>query len=113
DEGGLLLACIHVEAEGEIARFGMFAVDPVRQAVGVGRAVLQGAEAHAIGAWNASEMRLLVIAARSELIAWYERRDYRLTGATAPFPYGDTRFGLPRQDDLRFIEMAKPLSTRA
>ena len=47
---------------------------------------------------------------RSTLIGWYERRGYRRTGATKPFPYGDERFGLPRRDDLRFAVMEKVLT---
>ena len=45
---------------------------------------------------------MTVIVQRDELIAWYERRGYVRTGRFKPFPYGDTRFGLPRRDDLRF-----------
>ena len=44
---------------------------------------------------------------RDELIAWYERRGYRRTGVVKPFPYGDTRFGIPRRDDLRFEVLEK------
>jgi hypothetical protein len=47
---------------------------------------------------------------RRDLIAWYERRGYRLTGESRPFPYGDERFGIPRRPDLRFAELAKPLA---
>jgi hypothetical protein len=46
---------------------------------------------------------------RDALIAWYERRGYRLTGETQPFPYGDERFGLPQRDDLAFVVMEKGL----
>ena len=31
-------------------------------------------------------MALSVVSVRAELIAWYERRGYRLTGETQPFP---------------------------
>ena len=105
-----LAACIHVDVDGDTGHFGMFAVDPERQAAGLGRRLLQRAEAHARDVWGASEMCLDVIASRVELIAWYERRGYRRTGATSPFPYGDTRFGLPRRGDLHFIAMAKALA---
>ena len=73
--------------------------------------LLERAERHAHDAWGAREMRMQVIAGRTELAAWYERRGYRATGATSPFPYGDARFGLPRRDDLHFIAMSRPLDT--
>jgi len=53
---------------------------------------------------------MTVIEQRAELIAWYERRGYRRTGETKPFPYGDERFGIPRRPDLRFVVLAKSLA---
>jgi hypothetical protein len=50
-----------------------------------------------------------VLAQRAELIAWYERRGYRRTGQTRPFPYGNARFGLPKRPDLVFVVLAKAL----
>ena len=44
---------------------------------------------------------------RETLIAWYERRGYRQTGETRPFPYGDHRFGRPTRDDLAFVVLQK------
>jgi hypothetical protein len=52
---------------------------------------------------------MTVIRQRTELIAWYERRGYVLTGATADFPMDDERFGLPRRRDLQFLVLAKSL----
>jgi hypothetical protein len=52
---------------------------------------------------------MTVIDARGELIAWYQRRGYRLTGEIRPFPYGDARFGLPLRDDLRFVVMRREI----
>jgi len=59
--------------------------------------------------WQVPAMHMTVIEQRGDLIAWYERRGYRLTGKTAPFPYGNERFGLPRRDDLRFVYLSKTL----
>jgi GNAT superfamily N-acetyltransferase len=115
ERGGELVACCHVArddgAAGEpAAYFGMFAVRPRLQAGGVGRLVLAEAERRARAEWDAALMRMRVLSARSDLIAWYERRGYARTGRTFPFPYGDERFGLPRRADLRFEELVKPLS---
>jgi hypothetical protein len=54
-------------------------------------------------------MQMTVISVRNDLIAWYERRGYRRTGRTSPFPYGDERFGIPLRDDLQFELLVKPL----
>jgi GNAT superfamily N-acetyltransferase len=105
-----LLACCQLERRGvDTAYFGMFAVRPGLQGDGLGKLVLARAERLARDEWRASLMRMTVIAQRYELIAWYERRGYRATGETRPFPYGDERFGLPRRDDLHFVVLAKSL----
>ncbi|WP_246167104.1 hypothetical protein [Sphingomonas piscis] len=54
-----------------------------------------------------------VIERRTELVAWYERRGYRLTGERRPFPVEDPRAGLPRADDLDFVVMEKALRSPA
>ncbi|WP_267222833.1 GNAT family N-acetyltransferase [Dyella silvae] len=109
EQNGELVACCHVERQDAAGYFGMFAVNPVLQRAGLGRAVLAEAERVAKKEWQATSMRMSVIEQREELIAWYERRGYQLTGETRPFPYGQPRFGVPRRDDLRFVWMSKPL----
>jgi ribosomal protein S18 acetylase RimI-like enzyme len=76
---------------------GLLAVRPDAQAGGLGRRLVLAAEAHAVQAFGARRMEMTVIAARGELIAWYERQGYVRTGETRPFPMDDPRFGLPRQ----------------
>jgi len=87
---------------------GMVTVSPLRQAGGIGRTMLEAAEAHARERGGKS-MTMTVISVRDTLIAWYQRRGYRLTGQTEPFPYGDERFGVPQRDDLHFVVMEKAL----
>jgi len=110
DDAGELLACCQVERHGDACHFGLFAVRPSRQGNGVGRTLLAAAEAHARHELRADAMELTVIGQRLDLIAWYERRGYRPTGETRPFPYGDERFGIPRRDDLHFVVMGKRLA---
>lgn len=104
--GDAALACCHIENRGDHAYFGMFAVSPDAQSGGIGRALLAEAERVA-RSWRLAEQRMTVISARSDLIAWYERRGYDRTGVTSPFPYGDERFGVPRRPDLAFEELRK------
>ncbi|MBX6389353.1 MAG: GNAT family N-acetyltransferase [Frankia sp.] len=107
--GAGVAACCQLERRGSACYFGMFAVRPTGQARGLGSALLAEAERYARERWGATRMEMYVISLRSDLIAWYERRGYHRTGETAPFPYGDERFGLPRRDDLEFAVLAKPL----
>lgn len=102
-----LLACAHVAVEDGAGYFGMFSVRPNLQGGGIGKIVINEAERIAREEWKLPAMRMTVIDIRSELIAFYERRGYRRTGQIKPFPYGDTRFGLPKRDDLRFEVLEK------
>ncbi len=104
-----LLACAQAAVEDGAGYFGMFSVQPGLQNAGIGRAMLAEAERIAREEWGLSMMRMTVIDIRAELIAWYERRGYRRTGITKPFPYGDARFGIPKRDDLRFEILEKAL----
>lgn len=107
---GHVVACCHLERRGSTACIGMLTVQPTRQGSGLGRQLLAAAEAWAVTTFAARSMLMTVIAQRAELIAWYERRGYRRTGRTEPFPYGDERFGLPQRPDLVFVVLEKPLA---
>lgn len=104
-----LLACCHLERQGESAYFGMFSVRPAAQGNGTGRALLTEAERIARDEWHCRALRMTVIDVRVELIAWYERRGFHRTGEYQAFPYGDPRFGIPKRDDLRFEWLTKDL----
>ena len=88
---------------------GSLTIDPALQNSGLGRDLLAAAEDLA-RTQQARRMRMTVVNVRDTLIAWYERRGYKLTGETSPFPYGDTRFGTPRRPDLCFVVLEKSLS---
>jgi len=107
--GVLVLACCHIEKQGDACYFGMFAVDPTQQGAGLGKLVMAEAERVAKDDFGCARMEMTVISVRDELIAWYERRGYTRTGKYKPFPYGDERFGIPKRDDLKFELLVKPL----
>ncbi|MDQ3033634.1 MAG: GNAT family N-acetyltransferase [Myxococcota bacterium] len=109
---GAIVGSVVVRDEPESAYLGMLSVRPSLQTAGVGRALVEEAERIAASELGASVMRMTVIAQREELIAWYERRGYALTGEREPFPYGDPRFGRPRREDLVFLVMRKRLAPR-
>lgn len=109
ERDGELIACAHISDDGDAGYFGMFSVSPTLQGGGVGKQLMGEAERIVLQQWGHALMRMTVIDVRAELIAFYERRGYRRTGVTKPFPYGDARFGIPLRDDLRFEILEKAL----
>lgn len=103
DADGALHGCIAITDLGTgKAYLGMFAVDPARQTAGLGKALLAQAEAAARNRFHADTMEMTVIAAREELIAYYERRGYARTGELRAFPEPGW--------DLPMVVLAKPLA---
>jgi len=109
ERDGEMIACAHVCEDDGTGYFGMFSVSPALQGGGIGKALLAESERIVRDEWALPAMRMTVIDIRDELIAFYERRGYALTGIKKPFPYGDARFGVPTREDLRFEVMEKPL----
>jgi ribosomal protein S18 acetylase RimI-like enzyme len=110
EAGGQLVGCCQLERRPAAeVYFGMFSVQPGRQGQGWGAEILAEAERLARDDWGARTMVLTVLAQRGELIAWYERRGYRRTGESKPFPYDNARFGIPKRPDLSFVVLSKSL----
>jgi len=111
DDDGTLLGSVWLEPRGaDVWYLGMFTIRPDLQAQGLGRTLLDEAERFA-RARGARRMRISVIHLRESLIAWYERRGFRATGDTVPFPYGDERNGIPLRDDLQLLVFEKFLGS--
>lgn len=113
-QGGDLIGCVHVidkgmRADARVGYFGLLTVRPTMQGAGLGRLLIEAAERRARDGFGASVMEMTVIKQRQELIAWYLRRGYYLTGREEPFPMADPRFGIPKTNDLVFVVLAKPL----
>jgi len=105
-EGGLV-GCVLLERRRDGAYFGMFSIDPGAQSGGIGKAVLAQAEQAVRELWGARAMTMVVINLRQPLIEWYQRRGYRLTGHTEPFPFGPMS-GETRRD-FHLLELRKEL----
>ncbi|GHB71045.1 GNAT family N-acetyltransferase [Persicitalea jodogahamensis] len=103
----VLIGCVYLEKKADLMYLGMLTVSPEIQARGIGKKLLQEAEnyAHTLGC---IAVEMTVISQRAELIAWYERRGFALTGETRPFPMNDPRFGEPKTN-LEFVVMRKGL----
>jgi GNAT superfamily N-acetyltransferase len=105
------IGCVQITDKGDATAYlGLLTVDPERQAGGLGRRLLEEAEQVAAELFAAARMEMTVIRQRTELIAYYQRRGYALTGEERPFPLDDPRFGLPQRRDLSFVVLDKPLS---
>jgi len=105
-----LTGCVWLEPLGRDTWYlGSLAIDPDRQRGGLGRIMLSAAEQW-VRERGGKRVQMTVINVRDALIAWYLRRGYRRTGDTAPFPYGDDRFGAPLRDDLCFVVLEKDLA---
>jgi len=102
-----LLGSVHLVNHSESAYLGMFAVNPHQQSKGIGSLLLAEAEKYVFQQWRCLSLKMSVISLREDLIAWYQRRGYAVTGETLAFPYGDERYGIPRRDDLEFCVLEK------
>jgi GNAT superfamily N-acetyltransferase len=110
---GPLLGCVWLEpAEAGVWYLGMLTVRPDVQDRRLGRDLLEAAEAFAAGC-GAHRIRMTVVNIRAELIGWYERRGYALTGERQPFPYDEPQFGVPKRADLEFVVLEKALARAA
>lgn len=106
-ENEKILGCVYILNEESGLYFGMLTVNPYLQNKGIGKLLLSHLEIVAHEAGHKS-IRMTVISERKELIEYYERRGFKRTGKTEPFPENDPRYGLPKTK-LIFHEFAKTL----
>jgi ribosomal protein S18 acetylase RimI-like enzyme len=109
DSAGPLLgtAWLNPETDG-VWSMGLLTVRPELQNRQLGRTLLAAAEMYA-SERGAKRIRIGVLHVRDTLIAWYERRGYRATGETEPYPTNDSRFGTPLRENLHFLIMEKQI----
>ncbi|MCX2574006.1 GNAT family N-acetyltransferase [Pedobacter sandarakinus] len=108
DAQGRLLGTVNLEVRPDELYLGLFAVSPLAQNLGIGKALLQAAEGIAREN-DRKKIAITVISSRTELIAWYERNGYRATGKSIAFEDIQDRFGEPKQDHILLIGMEKLL----
>jgi GNAT superfamily N-acetyltransferase len=111
-QGTTVCGCLSLENKSDRTCYlGLLTVRPDLQAAGIGRRLLTAGEAWAAEHFGALYVEMTVVEQRRELVAWYERRGYQLTGEIRPFPYEDERFGLPKRDDLRFVVLRRRIAS--
>jgi GNAT superfamily N-acetyltransferase len=89
-QGESLIGSVQLQKVAEdVGYLGMFVVRPGLQGRGLGRRFMQEAESTAQRLWGVMRMTMTVISLRRELVAYYQRCGYALTGARLPFPFED------------------------
>lgn len=109
-DGNSLIGCVHIEPASLSCYIGMLATNPSQQNQGLGKQLLAKAEELAAVHYGATSYKMSVLSSRPELLAYYERRGYQLTGASSPYPV-DAGVGKPRSLDLRVLDLIKQGST--
>lgn len=104
NDSNQLSASVYLKRSSDHLYLGMLTVKPTLQGLGIGKQVLQFAEAFAKNHLLPT-IKMTVIDARSELIAWYNRHGYLPTGHIEPWIDG-VHIG-ERKTDISFIELAK------
>ena len=109
EPGGPLMGTVWMQNRGDgVWYLGLLTVRPDVQDRGLGRALLAAAESYARER-GGRRITMTVLSGRDVLMGWYERRGYRKTGETQPYPYGDGRLGRPLRDDLHFVVMEREI----
>ncbi len=101
-----IVACVHVECVGVVCWIGMLATLPDLQAAGIGKRMLAAAEDWACRTHAPQALQMSVLSNRPELLSFYQRRGYALTGAVDGYPT-EAGVGAPLRNDLQVLELRK------
>ena len=107
NEQGLLVACIGLSIDHNSVEIGTFAIDSSIQNLGYGKQMLNYVEVDVAQSYMDVRDLIMVLHVRSELIAYYQRRGYQITGHTAPYPV-NANVGQPLVP-IQLIEMKKAI----
>ena len=108
-QGPEIVACAYLEKRLPAAYIGMLSVKPTLQSQGIAKRVLARAEDIVKNDWRLDAIEMKVISIREELIAYYARRGYAVTGEREPFPYDKLKPGQAKRNDLEFTVLRKLL----
>jgi GNAT superfamily N-acetyltransferase len=75
DSAGQPAGCVYTQANGERAHFGMLAVDPQHQGQGIGKLMVEAAEAM-VACTAANSWKSTVLSLRPELPPFYRKLGY-------------------------------------
>jgi ribosomal protein S18 acetylase RimI-like enzyme len=106
DTHDAIIACVYLQNKAPLLYLGMLTVQPDLQDAGIGKRLLAASEAYA--QWlGRTGIQMTVISVRTELIDWYQKRGYQLTGEKMPFP-AHLALGIPKQS-IEFVVLEKSL----
>jgi len=88
NDEGEIIGTVNLQQHERGVYLGMFAVSPNQQGGGIGKQLLNAADAHAKNI-AAEKIYMSVISVRKELIDWYKRHGYVETGERKPFVEDD------------------------
>jgi len=103
-----VIGSVHLEKKGSKCHLGMLSVDVNYQNRGIGRLLMDKSEEYAKTEFRCNKMEMKVIGQRKELIDYYLRRGYEITGEKEPFIV-NSHFGAPKAAGLYFEYMVKIL----
>lgn len=104
-----LIACVYInQYEKDAAFVGFFSVHPDFQGQGIGKHVLGQVEHFATDQLQVKKLTMFVVSQRAELIAYYCRRGYHLTGEIEICP---ASLGTPRIFGLTITYLQKDLNS--
>ncbi|RKR85491.1 acetyltransferase (GNAT) family protein [Mucilaginibacter gracilis] len=104
NHAGGITACVYLNVSSNKLYIGMLTVNPALQNTGIGKLLLTAAE-NLARQKHCHTLWMTVITIRHELIAYYERKGFVVTGEKRPFPT-ETKFGIPKQP-LELLVMEK------
>jgi GNAT superfamily N-acetyltransferase len=107
-----VVACVLVKRlpVAGCASIGMLATEPTLQNQGLGKQMLTDAEAYASLNFQADSFQISLLSKRPELLAFYQRRGYQLTGEVSDYP---TRGGVgtPKVGGVEVLTLTKSVNT--
>ncbi len=83
-------------------------MSPKYQALGIGKSVLAQAESYILNVLKINKTAMQVVQQRSELVSFYQRRGYQLTGLVKPYPK-NLNSGAPIETELTVVYFEKRL----
>jgi ribosomal protein S18 acetylase RimI-like enzyme len=104
DDENVIIGCCNLEMQHNELYLGTLTVSPDVQAMGIGKKMLIYADEYAV-LNNCKAIVMTVVSGRTELIYWYIRHSYQLTGESKPFPMAK-RFGNPLKE-IELVELKK------
>lgn len=104
-----IIGCVHLEKENNFCWLGMLSVDVKFQTYGLGKILIEKSESFAKVKFGCDEMKMKVIGVRKELLEYYFRRGYILTGEHEDFILDEETFGKPFVQGLYFEILSKKL----